>query len=86
LGLFGAMRLRYNLIEDAVSVYDEEGIVVVDLEAARTVALKAAREIMAEDLKQTGAFSLRSRIDITDESGVVVLSVPFSDVVTIGHA
>lgn len=76
----------FNLIDGVASIFDEEGLDVPDINAARALALKAAREIMAEDLKASGVLNLKLRIDVTDESGLVVLSVPFSDVVTIGHA
>lgn len=80
------MLLRFHLVEPSASIFDEEGLELPDIDAARDVALKAARDIMAADLKATGKIDLAHRIDVTDVSGTVLLSVPFADVVTIGRA
>ena len=60
-------------------------IEIADLEAARGYAVAVARRIMALD-DVPAPRRLSWRIDITDEDGCVLLTVPFSDAVTSGSA
>ncbi len=74
--------LWFNLSECGTLIADEEGREVLDLDAAWAIALTAARDIMAAEVKE-GRLCLSCRIDITDEAGSIVATVPFSDAVTI---
>ena len=74
-------RYFFNLYDDIVAI-DEEGSELPDVSAARARAIASAREMScAEVLK--GHLSLHHRIDVTDESGTVVCTVHFADVVVI---
>ncbi len=59
---------------------DPEGADFPDLEAARTEAVGAARELMSEAILK-GLLLLSHNVDIADEAGRVVLSVPFREAV-----
>lgn len=73
---------RFNLSECGTLFADEEGREALDVDAARAIALTAARDIMAAEVKE-GRLCLSCRIDISDERGNVVATVPFSEAVTI---
>lgn len=79
------MRLMLHLIESDFDLFDDEGHEVADLVAAHELALSAARDILSHEIL-TGTLTLNRRIDVTDETGRIVLSVPFTDVVTLGSA
>jgi hypothetical protein len=61
---------------------DEEGEDFPDLAAAREKALIGARSILSEEVKG-GALDLRGAIEIADEKGEIVLTVPYSEAVTV---
>jgi len=75
-------RYFFNIHNSIGFVEDEEGRDFTDLEAAREAALKGAREIIAEDAAN-GAVDLRGRLDVIDSAGAVVLTIPFSEAVTV---
>lgn len=70
---------RYFLhLRDSVDeVLDPEGI-EMPREAIAGVALAQARDCMAGDVK-SGRLDLHYRIDVHDEAGKVVHSLPFAD-------
>ena len=70
---------RYFLhLRDSVDeVLDPEGI-EMPREAIAGVALAQARDCMAGDVK-SGRLDLHYRIDVHDEAGKVVHSMPFAD-------
>lgn len=76
------MPVFYFHIHDGLDVIDEEGIDMADAAAARAAALAGARGIMSEEVK-TGHLDLRHSIDVEDEDGGTVLTLPFSDAVEI---
>ena len=57
---------------------DDEGQDCATLEAARLSAIAGIRSIMADDILH-GFLRLDLRIDICDEAGARVATVPFSD-------
>lgn len=61
---------------------DEEGDDFPDLAAAREKAVLGVRSILAEEVKG-GQFDLRGRIEIADESGAILMLVPYSDAVSV---
>lgn len=76
------MRRFYFHIVNGRFVRDEEGQEFPDLDEARNEAIASARSIMREAL-WTGRLPLNECIQIADESGKVLLTVPFRDAVTI---
>jgi hypothetical protein len=64
-----------NLLPD-----DGEGQEFPNLEAVRLEAIEGARDILSEAALNGAAGSLRQQIEVTDESGRTVLTMP------IGHA
>lgn len=71
----------FHLYNDVISM-DEEGVDLPDLEAAHANGIKEAREMMRETVAE-GRINFSHRIDIADESGVVLDSVTFGEAVTI---
>ena len=76
------MRVYFHLIND-VDVPDEEGVEVADLDAARACAVEQARGLIGEQVKSEGRIVLSHRIDIEDESGAVLETLYFRDVIRI---
>jgi hypothetical protein len=74
-------RYFFHLYNDLTAM-DEEGRECPDLASARENAVREAREIMLDTLL-AGRIDLSHRIDIADETGAVVASVAFRDVVAI---
>lgn len=74
---------RYFLhVRDGVdNVLDPEGFDYPDLEAAWKSAVASARELLAADM-MLGRIDLRHWIDVEDEAGEVVLTLPFRDAFT----
>lgn len=61
---------------------DPEGKLLPDLDAAIVNAIKEAREMMQQSIAE-GKLNLQHYIDVRDESGEVVYTLPFADAVTI---
>ena len=76
------MPLFFFHIFDDLEFIDEEGIDMADATAARAAALAGARGMMSEQVKN-GRLSLHHRIEVEDEGGGAILTLPFSDAVTI---
>ena len=74
-------RFFFNL-RDEVSVEDCEGKDLPDAGRARELAVDYARGIMSEDVKD-GRLVLRDEIDILDEQGEKILTLPFRDAIEI---
>ena len=74
-------RFFFNL-RDEVSVEDCEGRELPDSDKAREVAVGYARGMMSEDVKD-GRLVLKDEIDIVDERGEKVLTLPFRDAIDI---
>jgi hypothetical protein len=75
-------RYYFNVHNSIGLVEDEEGADFADLDAARAAALKGAREIIAGDAAE-GLVDLRGRLDVIDETGVVVLTLRFTEAVEV---
>lgn len=72
----------FDLHECGLVIPDEDGVERPDPEAARLDAIEAARDVMAAEAKQ-GRLCLSCRIEVRDEEGRTVLSVPFRDAIEI---
>ena len=72
----------YFHLHDDVATFDREGRELSGLEAALGHATVEAR-IMAADWVRRGALNLSHRIEITDETGVLVGIIAFKDVINI---
>ncbi|WP_426265480.1 DUF6894 family protein [Sphingomonas sp. PWP1-2] len=76
------MLYRLNLACDGEIFTDEEGVELPNLETACFRATRIAREIIGEEAK-SGRLPLCWSIEITDETGVTVATMPFADTVTL---
>lgn len=74
-------RYFFHHVRRAGQVRDLEGSDLPDLEHARSEAFLDARSLMSEALQHGRDISSRS-IQISDEQGNVLLTVPFADTVT----
>ena len=74
-------RYFFHLYEDFI-VLDEEGSDLADVGAARGEAIRSARSIMAEQIGQ-GQLNLGHRIEVEDANGEPVLTLTFSEAVTV---
>jgi hypothetical protein len=74
-------RYFLNLRSDA-SVDDAEGMFLEDAEAARREAIRSARDILAAEVRH-GRLPLDGAIEVTDEYGQPILTVPFGEAVVI---
>ena len=74
-------RFFFNLRDD-VFVEDCEGKDLADAGKAHEVAVHYAREMMAEDVKD-GRLVLKDRIDVVDEQGEEVFTLPFREAIDI---
>ena len=82
LGVFGAVpRYFFNFYNDE-TVSDEEGQDLAGLDEARHVAEVNARE-MAAAAVINGQLNLKHRIEVVDESGKIVCTVRFADIVKV---
>ena len=77
------MSRYYFHLRDDLDVSDQEGMDLADPDAARAFAIANARNIMCGTLEREGRISLHHRIDVEDDKGALVTSVPFSDAVNI---
>jgi hypothetical protein len=75
-------RFYFHLYNDLVAM-DEEGLELPDLAAARETAKANIRDIMAELVKEDGRVTLQHRVEIADETGAIVATVPFRDAVAV---
>lgn len=70
----------FNIRSDKGKEFDHEGIDLPTLEAATEEAKRAARELVAERVRHDDRID-GMRFEISDESGTVVDTVWFRDVV-----
>jgi hypothetical protein len=73
----------YFHLRDEMWVEDEEGIDLPDLGAARSRATAYALEMSAASILEQQRINLRHRIEVTNDTGELDLTVEFGDVVTI---
>lgn len=70
-------RYFFHVYSDTVAI-DEEGQELASLAIAREAAIRAAREFAAEEITSCGQISLRHRIEVEDENGRPIFTLPFS--------
>jgi hypothetical protein len=75
-------RYFFHVIDDLVAL-DGEGVELPDIKAVELKAVLGAQELIAEEVRVRGRVPLYHRIEVTDERGEVVVTVPFKDVVRI---
>lgn len=75
-------RFFINVFND-IDVPDEEGHDCPDLAAAREQAVKGAREMMADHVRVGRPITLHHRMEVTDDAGTVLVTIPFREVITI---
>jgi len=69
-------RYFFHLRDGDTLVQDEEGQEFSDLEAVRLEATASAREILSEAARTGTAGSLHLQIEVADEAGRTILTVP----------
>lgn len=75
-------RFYFHLFNDAI-VKDEEGAELPDIQSARDRAIEAARSLIGSYIIDGERVHLMHHIDVTDDNGRQVLSIPFKEVVDI---
>ena len=71
-------RYRLNVINSVGIAEDLEGQVLPDLAAARDEAVRGIRSLLADELKD-GTINLAGKVDVVDEGGHVLVTVPFDE-------
>ena len=75
-------RYFMHLRDGTEQILDPEGIEFSNLEAVRKAVLVSARDLMTGDIRE-GVLDLRFRIDVEDDGGEIVYSLPFKHAVNI---
>jgi len=73
---------HFNLHNSLGFVPDEEGRDLADLGTARAVGIDETRSILAEEVR-AGRLDMVGRIEIVDQDGRSLLTIPFSEVIEI---
>lgn len=68
-------RYFFHLYDD-MAVVDDEGTELPDVEAARRHAIVSARDMACQEVKD-GKLVLWHRIEVEDEDGRAVLTIPY---------
>jgi hypothetical protein len=75
-------RFFLHLRDSTDELLDREGVDLPDLEAIREHVARTARDVIAGDVR-TGIIDLRYRIDVENEAGEIVYTLPFKHAFTI---
>ena len=75
-------RFYLHVINGTGRAPDEEGVELADAQAAAARAVEGIRSILADEAK-AGRMDLDGRIEIADESGAIVRTVPFGEALDI---
>jgi hypothetical protein len=75
-------RFYFHVHGASGSTPDEQGRDLPDLEVARREAVKGVRSLLSADIVD-GRLDLRSLIQVTDECGNVLLTIPFRQAVEV---
>lgn len=78
-------RYYLHLRDGTDQILDAEGQEFPAIAAVRKAVLAGARDVMGNDIKSGGVMDLRYWIDVENEAGEVVYSLPFEHAVTIIH-
>jgi hypothetical protein len=83
IGAWRFVPVYYMHLHNDVDVRDDDGNEFPDLDAAVNYAEHQTRFTLAETIKDEGRVNLDHRLDVEDESGRVLATVRFRDVITI---
>jgi len=75
-------RYFMHLRDGTEQLLDPEGLEYASLDAVRKAVLIAARDLMMGDIRE-GVIDFRFRIDVEDEAGEIIYSLPFKHAVNI---
>lgn len=70
-------RYFFHVYSDTLAI-DDEGQELASVAIAREAAIRAAREFAAEEITARGEVSLRHRLEVEDEDGRPIFTLPFS--------
>lgn len=70
-------RYFFHVYSDTIAL-DEEGQELESLSIAREAAVRAARQCAADEITERGQVSVRHRIEVEDENGRPLFTLPFS--------
>ena len=74
-------RFFFHIYDDTIAL-DDDGMDLPDVETARQQALLGARSLICEEVAK-GHLNLSYRIEVEDENGRPVLTLPFASAVRI---
>ena len=75
-------RYFMHLRDGTEQILDPEGQDFPSVEAVRKAALVSARDLMTGDIRE-GVLDLRFRIDVEDDNGEIVYTLPFKHALNI---
>ena len=75
-------RYFMHLRDGTEQILDPEGLEFPNIEAMRKAVLVSARDLMTGDIRE-GVMDLRFRIDVEDEAGEIIYTLPFKHAVNI---
>lgn len=75
-------RYFMHLRDGTEQILDPEGLEFATIEAVRKAVLVSARDLMTGDIRE-GVIDLRFRIDVEDDAGDIVYTLPFKHAVNI---
>lgn len=76
-------RFYFHLREGDGVFLDTEGIDLPDVQSARNRAIAEAKGLLAVELRERSLVDLSRSIDVADEGGTIVHSLPFDDIVIV---
>jgi hypothetical protein len=71
-----------HLRDGTEQILDPEGLEFASVDAVRKATLVAARDLMTGDIRE-GVLDFRFRIDVEDEAGDIIYSLPFKHAINI---
>ena len=74
-------RYFFHVYDDVIA-HDDEGLELPNIAAARLNAMRGARDLIAEQVRH-GYFVLSHWIEVLDDQGETVLTLPFREAVDI---
>lgn len=75
-------RYFFHLRDHVDELLDAEGAELSGLDAVKSAVLAAARDVMIGDLRK-GLMDFRYRIDVENEHGTIIFTLPFRHAVNI---
>ena len=75
-------RYFFNVHDRLGHLRDQEGCELADMDAVRQRAVHDARSLMSADIRD-GLLNVADYVEVTDAKGAVVLTLPYSEAVTI---